>query len=83
MDPHRFDADLDPAFHFDAVPDPDPSQVLHMLADYLFCFNFYSQQCQFTLFYLSPQRHSWHNFQHFGITYVSRKTIGLLYIWLK
>ena len=23
-DPHRFDADPDPTFHFDADPDPDP-----------------------------------------------------------
>ncbi len=25
MDPHNFDADPDPAFHFDADPEPDPA----------------------------------------------------------
>jgi len=28
-DPHHFDADPDPAFHFDAVPDPDPDPTVN------------------------------------------------------
>jgi hypothetical protein len=49
-----FDADPDPSFYFDGDSDldPDPSQVLHVLGVLL-------QQCHFTLFYVSPQRHSW------------------------
>ncbi len=30
-DGHRFDADPDLTFHFDGDPDPDLTQVLHML----------------------------------------------------
>ncbi len=28
VDRHRFDADQDPTFHFDANQDPDPGQTL-------------------------------------------------------
>jgi hypothetical protein len=53
---HRFDADPDPdmTFHFDTDPDPDldptpsPTHVAKSGKIYL-----HSQQCQFTLFYLS------------------------------
>ncbi len=42
MHGHRFDAD----------PDPDPTSVIHKLENHKKKY-FYSQQCQFTLFYLS------------------------------
>jgi hypothetical protein len=32
-DPHRFDADLDPAYHFDADLDVDPDPACHFDAD--------------------------------------------------
>jgi hypothetical protein len=65
------DADPDPIFHFDANPVPDPTldqyqhqkmpiymralaQILHILENQK-NFNFSSQHCQFTMFYLSYQ----------------------------
>jgi hypothetical protein len=41
VDRHRFDANPDPTFHFDAGPDQDP----------------HSKQCQFSLFNPSQQCH--------------------------
>ncbi len=55
MDRHRFDAESDPyqTFHFvaeqDSVSDITPGQVLHVLEN----LENYSEECQFTLFYLS------------------------------
>ncbi len=47
---HRYNADTDPTVHFDADPDPDRTQSLHILENQIF-FYFYSQQFQSTLFY--------------------------------
>ncbi len=58
MDRHRSDADPNPDFLFDADPDPDPDPTLNSLnvGKPEIILDFYSQQCQFTLFYLSGQR---------------------------
>jgi hypothetical protein len=46
----NFDFDSDPTFHSDADQDPDPTPIFtHVGISYIF-FNFFSQQCQFTLF---------------------------------
>jgi hypothetical protein len=76
MDPHRLNADPDPTFHVDADPDPDPDwhqNDADPLADHTPSFknhkyflNCWSQQCQFTTFYLSHQCQICHNFQYFG-----------------
>jgi hypothetical protein len=41
-------------------------QVKHILENHKYFFDFYSPQCQSSLFYLSLQRHTSHNFQSFG-----------------
>jgi hypothetical protein len=70
VDRYRIDADPDSdpdsTFHDDADPhpDPDPDPSLHMLENQK-VFNFSSRQCQFTLFYLSRQRHRGKKFQYF------------------
>ncbi len=65
VDRHHIDADLgpNPTFNFDADPDPsflfdpDQHQVLHMFEDRKFLFLLiFTQQCQFTLLYISRQR---------------------------
>jgi hypothetical protein len=61
VDRHRFEADPDPdpTFHFDADPDPDPDifpSFTH-IGNQEKILDFYSQQCQFKLIYLSRQRH--------------------------
>ncbi len=67
MVPHRFDANPEPTFHFDAGPDPDTTlSFRHVGKSDIFIY-FYSQH-QLTLFNLSLQRHRCHNFfQHFGL----------------
>jgi hypothetical protein len=54
MDRHRVDACPDPTFYFDADPDQDPDPTpsfTHVRkSDFK---KTYSQQCQYTLFYLS------------------------------
>jgi hypothetical protein len=61
-----FDSDPQPTFHFDAEQNPDsdstPSFTYVGKSDF---FYIYSQQCQFTLFYLSRQCYRCHNFQFF------------------
>ncbi len=52
MDRHRFDADPDPTFHSDADPDADLSSSFTHVGKSENFFYFYSQQCQFTLFFL-------------------------------
>jgi hypothetical protein len=49
-----------PTFHFDADPYPDPTPSFAQFKNSEFFFDFYSQHCQCTLFYLSPQRHTCH-----------------------
>ncbi len=52
---HRFDTDPDPTFHFNTDSDPILPQV----------FQFYSKECQSTLFYFSRQRQRCDNFPCF------------------
>jgi hypothetical protein len=61
VDRPRYDADPDPTFNFDTDPDPDPSPSITHLRKSEKCFDFCSQQCQLTLFYLSRQCHRCHN----------------------
>jgi hypothetical protein len=53
----------DPTFYFDADPDPDS---VHMLEIRKKLGVFIYSNARFTWFYLSPDRHRCHNFQHFG-----------------
>jgi hypothetical protein len=54
----RFDADpeLEPNFCFDYNPDPGPTPGFTHVGKLEIFFDCYSQQCQFTLFFLSHQR---------------------------
>jgi hypothetical protein len=79
VDRHRFDADPDPdpAFHSDGdsdpAQDPDPSHKFYTHDEKLeSCFDKYSQQCQFTLFYLPCQRHRVSKFQGCGSAFISQ-----------
>jgi hypothetical protein len=54
VDRHRFDAD--------PYPDPDPIQVLHQLENQILLIpKLFMKQCQVIFFYLSRQRHRFHN----------------------
>ncbi len=62
MDRYRYDTDPDPTFHFvfNAFPDSDQPQVLHMLENLKKKKIIYlqgSEGCQLTLLYLYRQRH--------------------------
>jgi hypothetical protein len=67
---HRFDTypDLDPnpIFHLDADPDPDPTSSYTQVSQSEFFVDFFSQECQFTLFYFYRRFQRCHNFQYFG-----------------
>jgi hypothetical protein len=68
--------DPDPNFHFYADPDLDPDRIktipvpVHMRMALVgkseILFYFFSQHCQFAVYYLSHQGQSCHNFQYFG-----------------
>ncbi len=45
MDRHRFDADPDPTFYFDADPVPDPSSIYTQVRKSEIVFDFSSQHC--------------------------------------
>ncbi len=68
MDPHRFDADLDPdpTFHFDADPDPDPTYILRPMEpspSYTHVKKVRGLLKHYlALFYFSLQRHRCRNF---------------------
>jgi hypothetical protein len=76
VDRHRFDADPDPDLHVDDDPEQDPnpsfmytelnSRVLKILRKRNNFHNFYSQQGQFTMIFLSHQWQKCHNFKYFG-----------------
>ncbi len=52
------DADPDPTFHFDTDTDPDSIPMMENQNNF---FNFYSQQCKFTLLCLFRHRHRCYN----------------------
>ncbi len=66
MDRHRFDADLDPNFHFDADPDLDPDPIpslTHIGKSDIFTFIHSNASLPFYLsFFLSGQCHMCHIF---------------------
>jgi hypothetical protein len=67
VDQHHFHADPDPTFHYETNSDPDPTPSFTHVGKYgNNSFDFYSQQCQSTLLYLSRQRYRSHNFNYFG-----------------
>jgi hypothetical protein len=57
VDRRRFDADPDPTFHFDAIPDsdPDPTTSYTHVGNHIFAF--YSRQSSLHCFFLSRQQH--------------------------
>jgi hypothetical protein len=67
VDRHRFvdmDPDFDQTFQLKPIRIRIPPYVLHMLENLKYFKDFYSQQCQSTLLYLSRQNNTCHNF-HF------------------
>jgi hypothetical protein len=67
VDRHQNDADPgpDPSFHFAVDRNPDLDLALLWKIIYFFTFIHESRQCQFSLLYLSLQRHRCHNLPYF------------------